>query len=385
MSHAVFAHTCVRVRTHTHTHTHTHVFSGKETRGCLQASPCGLHGGQAVVRPLAWLQRGAGSSRHCLRFQALLAAAGGCGASRATNLSPCWELGAPPAPPDAGTGVPLPVLLPALGATRKQGLCPRLPSHGAGTGGQEPPSSSCLALEKTQQLVVSVAKLWLCGHRIGHFHHLPVFVPLGAPLLLLPIPPIPRGPSVWLGWGVVEQKGVVGAPTAPLRNPQPAPGSSSRSQQEPADLAAASEGGGMEGGRKAARDQNGITTRERGRWRHSGGDWERGLQQSSVCREGESPCSPDPSTDPRVFTVSPGTDPCALLSAVRRARSCPSQGKSPCAPRASLGMLEGLPGLHGRFSSSGRNRAGGSCRPRGSGPAAVHGMAHSQALTLFSI
>lgn len=57
----------------------------------------------------------------------------------------------------------------------------------------------------------------------------------------------------------------MGAPTAPLRNPQPAPETSSRSQREPADLAAASEGGGMEGGRKAARDQNEVTARERGR------------------------------------------------------------------------------------------------------------------------
>lgn len=73
-------------------------------------------------------------------------------------------------------------------------------------------------------------------------------------------------------------------PTAPLRNPQPAPETSSRSQQEPADLAAASEGGGMEGGRKPARDQNEITARERDGWWSSRGEREGGVQQSRACR-----------------------------------------------------------------------------------------------------
>lgn len=138
------------------THTNTRAPARK-----LGALPCrSPWRGGAVLCPLAWLWRGAGNSRHHLCFQALPATAGGCGAFRATalplratDLSSCWEVHAPTSP-----SIPTP-----------------------------PP--------------------WLRGRRIGHFHPLAIFVPLGAPLLWLPIPPVPRAPSVWLGWGLGEQEG----------------------------------------------------------------------------------------------------------------------------------------------------------------------------------
>lgn len=98
----------------------------------------------------------------------------------------------------------------------------------------------------------------------------PNFCALGDPLVSFLVPPSPGVPVRGCAgvWG--SRKGVLGAPAAPLRNPQPAPGTSSRSQREPADLAAVSEGGGMEGARrdggrrKAARGQNEIMAGERG-------------------------------------------------------------------------------------------------------------------------
>lgn len=245
--------------THTHTHTQTHAPAGMAS---LPASPCGLHGGHAVVCPLAWLWRGAGTSRRRLRFQALPATAGGCEAlrattlpARATSLLLCSEVGAPhkpkhpPAPPDAGTGLPLPMPPPALGTTHKQGFFPPAPHASAGSGGQDPPSSGCLAQEKTQWLVVSTDEPWLQNWPLPPSPHLH---PWGPPQLSLPVPPIPGGSQCMAvpGFGGAAG-GVLGVPTAPLRNPQPAPGTSSRSQREPADLAAEIEGGGMEGGREA--------------------------------------------------------------------------------------------------------------------------------------
>lgn len=61
--------------------------------------------------------------------------------------------------------------------------------------------------------------LWPRGRRIGHFHALAIFVSLGAPLLWLPIPPVPRGPSVWLGWGLGEQEGGGGSPHGSFKKP----------------------------------------------------------------------------------------------------------------------------------------------------------------------
>lgn len=161
------------------------------------------------------------------------------------------------------------------------------PCTDLGLVARNPFPSACLTSENAQELVVSVAKLWLCGPRIGYFHPLPIFVPLGAPSSHSLFPPPPWGPV--RGWAGVwdSRREVVGDPMAPLRNPQPAPETSSRSQQEPADLAAASKGGGMkggrEGGREAARDQNEITARERG-WLGRAGRGEGGVQLSRTGR-----------------------------------------------------------------------------------------------------
>lgn len=54
-------------------------------------------------------------------------------------------------------------------------------------------------------LVMSVAKMWLCGQGIGHFQHLPLFVPLGVLLPLLLILLIPGVPAC--GWGRLGRTG----------------------------------------------------------------------------------------------------------------------------------------------------------------------------------
>lgn len=214
--------------------------------------------------------------------------------------------------------------------------------------------------------------------------------PWGGPAVT-PCSPQAQGGCAWLGWSLGQQEGGGGGPLAPLRNPQPAPETSSRSQREPADLAAASKGGGMEGGREAARDQNEITARERG-WllvqSRQEGRWG---QLSRTCR-GLHPwvslrdcCSPHPSSPVspqlRAFPV-PSAAP-ANGPRVIKAKESPFVPLEPPWECWSHFPPTGLPGLHRRFSSSKRSRAGGSCWLGGLYPAA-HGMVHSQTFTLLS-
>lgn len=118
-----------------------------------------------------------------------------------------------------------------------------------------------------------MAKTWLRGCRIGHFHPLPVSVPSR---LLLPVPPIPGVPSAVV-WG--SRKGLVGAPHGSFKKPT----TGSRNQLK---VTAGTCGLGRErreeGWRREqnSRDQNEITARERAQPERSGnvGAAEQGLQ-----------------------------------------------------------------------------------------------------------
>lgn len=219
--------------------------------------------------------------------------------------------------------------------------------------------------------------------------------PWGPPALTLFPPPPPGGPvHVWAGvWD--SRREVVGDPMAPLRNPQPAPETSSRSQREPADLAAASKGGGMKGGREAARDQNEITARERG-WlavqHRQEGRWgaaEQDVQGSPThgCPLGIA-AAPTPAWSLEASLCPPAQSPVpsaapANVPTVVPAKESPFVPPEPPWECQSHFPPTGLPRLHRRFSSSKRSRAGGSCWLGGLDPAA-HGMVHSQTFSLFS-
>lgn len=186
-----------------------------------------------------------------------------------------------PVPPAAGTRLPLPMPPPALGTTCKWGLCPPTPHTSAGSGGQEPPSSGCLAQEKTRWLVLSTAEPWLPGHRIGHFHPLPIFVPSGTPLLSPPVPLIPGGPSAWLWQGLGEQEGGGGSPHGSFKKPT----TGSRNQLK-VTAGTCGLGSGERGRRDGGREESRMKSQP-GRgdgWRRSGGEREGGVQQSGACR-----------------------------------------------------------------------------------------------------
>lgn len=271
----------------------THPWASKETRSIspeLSSAPW-LGYGEELASPSL-----SGSPRYCWRLWGFK----GHGTARE---GPCLVLrgGCSPSP-----GTPTPPMPPLpLGTTGTWVLCPLHPMHRAGTGVQEPPSQWLFDLKECTGVgdECSQAMTYFCSHKIGYFHPLPIFVSLGEPCSHSLFPPGPGGPvHGWAGvWDISRE--LVGDPMAPLRNPQPAPETSSRSQREPADLAAASEGGGMKGGREAARDQNEIVARERG-WLAGGtGRREGGEQLSRTCR-GVPPmgapwdcCSPNPSTE----------------------------------------------------------------------------------------
>lgn len=132
-------------------------------------------------------------------------------------------------------------------------------------------------------------------------------------------------------------------------------------------------------------------------WRSSGGEREGGVQQSRSCR-GSHPwvppwdcCSPNLSMNPRGFAVSPSPAhslaPSSVPSnvpTVLQAKESPFVPPEPSRECWSHVSPTGHPRLCRRFSSSYRSRAGGSCHPGGSDPAAAHSTAHSQTLTLFS-
>lgn len=98
--------------------------------------------------------------------------------------------------------------------------------------------------------------------------------------------------------------------------------------------------------------------------------------------------APTPAQSFEASLCPPSSEPCALCSSSQWILGGSSQGKSLCAPGATLGMLESLPSRRTSWapqevSSSKRSRAGGSCWLGGLYPAA-HGMVHSQTFTLLS-
>lgn len=165
----------------------------------------------------------------------------------------------------AGTTFTFKLSLPLLEAVGLQGpqhsqrgprtlLCPERwvlpqPKH---PHTRNPLPSGCLTSENVQELVVSVAKLTSAGTELATSTLSQVLCPWGGPALTACSPQPQRGQCrAGLEFGTAGGSWWE-TPMAPLRNPQPAPETSSRSQREPADLAAASEGGGMKGGREGS-------------------------------------------------------------------------------------------------------------------------------------